>query len=31
VIGAVREGQGVVIDGQPFTDTAGWDHFAAEA
>jgi len=30
VIGAVREGQGVVIDGQPFTETAGWDHFAAE-
>jgi thiamine-monophosphate kinase len=26
-IGAVREGQGVVVDGQPWAGSAGWDHF----
>jgi thiamine-monophosphate kinase len=30
VIGKVRPGQGTVVDGQPFAETAGWDHFAAE-
>jgi thiamine-monophosphate kinase len=29
VIGAAREGQGVVVDGQPWAGTAGWDHFRA--
>jgi len=28
VIGAVRPGHGVVIDGQPWADAPGWDHFA---
>ncbi len=28
VIGAVRPGHGVVIDGQPCTQAPGWDHFA---
>jgi thiamine-monophosphate kinase len=27
VIGAVREGQGVTVDGTPYTAPAGWDHF----
>jgi thiamine-monophosphate kinase len=27
VIGAVRPGHGVVVDGQPWTQAAGWDHF----
>jgi thiamine-monophosphate kinase len=27
VIGAVREGQGVTVDGSPYTGPAGWDHF----
>jgi thiamine-monophosphate kinase len=27
VIGAVRAGQGVVIDGQPWPEAPGWDHF----
>ncbi len=26
-IGQVREGQGVVVDGQPWAGSAGWDHF----
>ena len=30
VIGEVREGQGVVVDGQPWTRSPGWDHFAPE-
>jgi thiamine-monophosphate kinase len=31
VIGAVRQGPaGVVVDGQPWTGPAGWDHFASE-
>jgi thiamine-monophosphate kinase len=30
VIGAVRRGQGVVVDGRPWTGSPGWDHFAAE-
>jgi thiamine-monophosphate kinase len=30
VIGAVRQGPpGVVVDGQPWTGSPGWDHFAA--
>jgi thiamine-monophosphate kinase len=28
VIGAVRPGHGVVIDGQPWAEAPGWDHFA---
>jgi thiamine-monophosphate kinase len=28
VIGAVRPGHGVVVDGQPWTGAPGWDHFA---
>ena len=28
VIGAVRPGHGVVIDGQPWPQAPGWDHFA---
>ncbi len=27
VIGTVHEGQGVVVDGQPWAGSAGWDHF----
>lgn len=27
VIGRVREGKGVRVDGQPFVGRAGWDHF----
>ncbi len=27
VIGQVREGQGVLVDGQPYRGAAGWDHF----
>jgi thiamine-monophosphate kinase len=27
VIGTVREGDGVVVDGQPWAGEAGWDHF----
>ena len=27
VIGAVRTGQGVVVDGQPWPQAPGWDHF----
>ena len=31
VIGAVRRGPaGVVVDGRPWTGSAGWDHFASE-
>jgi thiamine-monophosphate kinase len=31
VIGAVRQGPaGVVVDGQPWAGSAGWDHFASE-
>ena len=29
VIGEVREGQGVLVDGQPRAGSAGWDHFSA--
>ena len=28
VIGAVRAGHGVVVDGQPWAQAPGWDHFA---
>src|SRR5271165_96294 len=28
VIGAVRPGHGVVVDGQPWAQAPGWDHFA---
>ncbi len=28
VIGAVRPGHGVVVDGQPWVQAPGWDHFA---
>jgi thiamine-monophosphate kinase len=28
VIGQVRQGQGVLVDGHPWTGPAGWDHFA---
>ena len=28
VIGQVRAGQGVLVDGQPWAGAAGWDHFA---
>jgi thiamine-monophosphate kinase len=28
VIGEVLVGQGVLVDGQPWTGSAGWDHFA---
>ena len=28
VIGAVRPGHGVVVDGQPWAGAPGWDHFA---
>lgn len=28
VIGAVRPGHGVVVDGRPWTEAPGWDHFA---
>ena len=28
VIGAVRAGHGVLVDGQPRTEPPGWDHFA---
>jgi thiamine-monophosphate kinase len=27
VIGRVHEGEGVVVDGQPWAGSAGWDHF----
>jgi thiamine-monophosphate kinase len=27
VIGAVREGHGVLVDGQPYQGAPGWDHF----
>ena len=27
VIGAVREGHGVLVDGRAYSGTAGWDHF----
>jgi thiamine-monophosphate kinase len=27
VIGQVRQGEGVRVDGQPFQGQAGWDHF----
>jgi thiamine-monophosphate kinase len=27
VVGRVREGTGVQVDGQPFAGRAGWDHF----
>jgi thiamine-monophosphate kinase len=27
VIGTVREGDGVVVDGRPWSGSAGWDHF----
>jgi thiamine-monophosphate kinase len=27
VIGAVREGRGVVVDGQPYAGAPGWEHF----
>jgi thiamine-monophosphate kinase len=30
VIGEVRRGQGVTVDGRPWTRSPGWDHFAAE-
>jgi thiamine-monophosphate kinase len=29
VIGEVLRGQGVLVDGQPWTGSAGWDHFSA--
>jgi thiamine-monophosphate kinase len=29
VIGQVRPGHGVVVDGQPWAGTPGWDHFAS--
>ncbi|HJY66491.1 MAG TPA: thiamine-phosphate kinase, partial [Streptosporangiaceae bacterium] len=28
-IGTVHKGQGVVVDGQPWAGSAGWDHFRA--
>jgi thiamine-monophosphate kinase len=28
VIGEVRTGQGVLVDGQPWAGSAGWDHFS---
>jgi thiamine-monophosphate kinase len=28
VIGLVAEGHGVLVDGQPWAETPGWDHFA---
>ncbi|MGH3978823.1 MAG: thiamine-phosphate kinase, partial [Pseudonocardiaceae bacterium] len=28
-IGAVHPGNGVVVDGQPYGDPGGWDHFAS--
>ena len=31
VIGEVRPGKGVLVDGQPWTGSAGWDHFAVLA
>jgi thiamine-monophosphate kinase len=31
VMGEVRTGQGVLVDGQPWTGSAGWDHFAVLA
>jgi len=27
VIGAVREGDGVVVDNKPWAGAPGWDHF----
>jgi thiamine-monophosphate kinase len=30
VIGEVRRGRGVTVDGQPWTESPGWDHFAPE-
>jgi thiamine-monophosphate kinase len=27
LIGTVREGDGVTVDGQPWAGSAGWDHF----
>jgi thiamine-monophosphate kinase len=27
IIGRVREGEGVLVDGQPWTGSPGWDHF----
>ena len=31
VIGEVGQGQGVLVDGQSWTGSAGWDHFAVLA
>jgi thiamine-monophosphate kinase len=31
VIGEVRSGHGVLVDGQPWAGQAGWDHFASGA
>jgi thiamine-monophosphate kinase len=31
VIGQVRPGTGVKVDGQPWSGSAGWDHFAASS
>jgi thiamine-monophosphate kinase len=28
VIGSVKEGLGVLVDGQAWTGSAGWDHFS---
>ena len=30
VIGIVAEGRGVVVDGQPWAEAPGWDHFSAD-
>ena len=30
VIGSVRSGRGVLVDGQPWAGRAGWDHFAGD-
>jgi thiamine-monophosphate kinase len=29
IIAAVREGRGVLVDGQPWAGSAGWDHFVS--
>ena len=29
VIGTVAEGHGVLVDGQPWAEAPGWDHFSA--
>jgi thiamine-monophosphate kinase len=29
VIGTVTEGHGVLVDGQPWAEAVGWDHFSA--